>query len=125
MSYTQVEAAVYDGKDNTAIITNAPAWGLIPSFFDPDDERLMHEQFDEAYIGGWRPHPDLKYEIKDIEEVNRSQLNCTTYPEDMPYPELGRLYRGDEMAILFTAGMVAWIHYSGSDIKEIQVSRMD
>lgn len=100
-------------------ITHPERWGMIPSFIR--DDRSLVEQFDERYVSGFRPHPDLTYEISNWDHVDHAVMQCTTYPDDKPYREHGRLVWGDETAILFDAGMVAIRSADG----EWQVARMD
>ena len=105
-----------------AIITEVENWGMIPSFFDPEDPTPMKDQFDAGYYhgGGWRPHPNTKWELINLDEVGRCRLHSITHDEY--FEERGRLYRGDEFAIIFDSDFVA---YMPSNEGPLEVSRMD
>jgi hypothetical protein len=85
--------------------------GLIPSFLDIDDPRPAREQFDEKYIGGWRPQPGFK--LKD-----RYSL-C--YPGDPPLKPLAALPFRDELILIYLYGYVAIFQPDQS----FEASRMD
>ena len=49
--------------------------GYLPGFLSEDDERSAAEQYNENYIGGWRPQPDWKFNPETL---------VVRYPGDPP-----------------------------------------
>lgn len=86
--------------------------GFIPSFISEDDPRKAAEQFNENYIGGWRPMPGWK--------LNPDTLKLT-YPGDPPMLPFAVTTLRNEMILFYPHAQVMILQQDGS----FAVSRMD
>jgi hypothetical protein len=88
-------------------------WGFIPSFLDADDPRPAREQFNERYIGGWRPAPPrLGFDFDTV---------TLTYPGDPPMKPISAMQFRTEWVLLFPSSWVLILQRDGS----WEVARMD
>ena len=85
--------------------------GLIPTFLDLNDERPAAEQFDEKYIGGWRPQHGFK--MNEYYEL--------LYPGDPTMPPLALILFRGENVFIYQYGYVASVQKD----KSFEVCRMD
>lgn len=90
--------------------------GFIPTFLDPLDPKPAKEQFDAAYVGGWRPVDTLK-----MRNTGKMELYSTKYPDDEPYPLLALFEFRDEKVLIWSHAWVTIVHKDGT----YETSRMD
>lgn len=86
--------------------------GYIPHFLDPSDPRPAAEQFDDNYIGGWRPMKGFTLERDGM----RLQ-----YPDDPDMMPWAVAHFRDETIWVYP---YSWVMVVGKDGK-FEVSRMD
>ena len=86
------------------------ALGFIPGFLDEDDPRLAAEQFNENYIGGWRPQEGFKLTGKTL-----------TYPGDPPMQPICVMLFHDEEIYLYPYSYILIKKKDGS----FEICRMD
>ncbi len=84
--------------------------GLLPEMVSEDDPRPAREQFDENYVGGWKPRPNFKL-----------ANGCLWYPGDPPLEPLARTTLRDEKITLFPYD---WVVIQQAD-ESFEVARMD
>ena len=80
--------------------------GFIPSFLDENDPRPAKEQFDDRYVGGWRPLPGFKF----------GKGWRVSYPGDPPMKPLCVMLFRDEKIYLYP---YSWVRIGD------EMSRMD
>ncbi len=93
-------------------MTREDMWGLIPSFMHWDELRSVREQFNERYIGGWRPFKGFKLDPSTM---------TLTYPGDPPYRPIDMIAFRDERLYLYPYSWVLVMQHDGS----WEVCRMD
>lgn len=88
------------------------AAGLIPSFLDDTDPAPARTQFDQKYVGGWRPF--LGHEFDPY-------TGYLHYPEDPPLEPLCVIGFRDELIYIYPFAWVTIVQPDGS----YETARMD
>ncbi len=87
-------------------MTALDEWGFIPSFLDADDPRPAREQFNERYLGGWRPAPPgLSFDFDTV---------TLSYPGDPPMTPISAMQFRAEIILLFPSDWVLILQRDGS-----------
>lgn len=84
--------------------------GFIPGFLDEADPRPAREQFDDRYVGGWRPLP--KFRLDGV---------TLRYPGDPPMKPYAMIQFRDEIILAYEGDFVVIVQPDGS----FEGARMD
>lgn len=96
-------------------------WGIIPTFLSLDDPRSASEQFDTAYIGGFKHFEGFKVLDAETMEIEYAPDGSDPNDRDEPMMPLDRVMFRDEELLIYEA---AWVMVKRKD-GSFTIARMD